>query len=81
MDPICQISFSMSYQYKNRHVNKKEKKSENWLCALPRLAKPAEHVSWGFLSELNVNPKYLVLLVYSSFLVFMYGHAPSPPWP
>ena len=32
----------------NRHVNKKEKKSENLLCSLPRLAKPDEHASCGF---------------------------------
>ena len=43
-------SDTMYYAYNKRQACQQEKfkKSENSLCALSRLALPAEHVSWGF---------------------------------
>ena len=54
----------MQYRYTGMST-RRGKKSENCLCALPRLAKPVEHVSWGFgiLDALRVNLKHMVKII------------------
>ena len=58
-----------------RHVNKKKKKSENFLCSLPRLAKPVKHVSWGFFGILDVLR--VVVVVVDPLLPDYWGESAS----
>ena len=65
------------YTYTQACQQEREKKSENFSCSLSRLAKPGEHVSWGFggrckpppphffgiLDVLRVNLRHLMKII------------------